>query len=215
MAGTFLKFILVGTALMAIGTTTPFADEDAPRPDNGAGWQDGADWGPEWPGPMREMMERWGSQGRWMHRNGAGMMAFGMMGPGMMGGDEDGGPLLTRIDGRLAFIKTELHITDAQSAAWDEAAAAIRSGAESHNRDMKAMWAASRDGSLADMTLPERLAFQKAHMESRLKELDTMTAAIGGLYDKLDDGQKKTADEIIMPMTGMGMMGGGRGMMWR
>lgn len=215
------KTVLAMTVmLLVLGTPALRAEEGAPGPaDDGGSVKDGADWGPEWPMPMREMMERWGTHGRGM----PGMMAGGWWpawgsGRGMMAPDDGEGPLLSRIDGRLAFIRTELHVTDAQSAAWDKAAGAIRTAAESHNRDMRAMVAAWRDGSFDDMTLPERLAFRKAHMETRLKDLDALTAALTGLYDALDDAQKKTADEIVLPMTGMGMgygMGGRRGMMER
>ena len=55
-----------------------------------------------------------------------GMMGPGMqgiMGPGMM---MDFGPM---IEGRLAYTKAELGITDAQTAAWDGYVAAVKARA--------------------------------------------------------------------------------------
>ncbi|ORE90722.1 Spy/CpxP family protein refolding chaperone [Aurantimonas sp. 22II-16-19i] len=41
--------------------------------------------------------------------------------------------MLHRVDGRLAFIRTELKITDAQMPAWNAFAEAVRSAAQAHN----------------------------------------------------------------------------------
>lgn len=80
-------------------------------------------------GPGIGMMGQGGGMGM-MGQGGMG----GMMGPGMMGGMMRGmagmmiGP--EHIDGRLAFLRTELKITDAQQKAWDDFAAAMRSAAK-------------------------------------------------------------------------------------
>ena len=91
----------------------------------------------------------------------------------MMGGwGSDGsmmgyGPdtVVDRIDGRLAFLKTELKITGAQSAAWDEMATVIRQTSETHNAMMRAMMTEMQDGSFFKKPLPERLQYQQTHME--------------------------------------------------
>lgn len=140
------------------------------------------------------------------------------MGRGMMDGWGWGGPMmgygpdamLDRIDGRLAYMKTELKITDAQTAAWDELAKVIHDTAETHNALMTEMKKDVRSGDFFEMPLPERLTVQQTHMEARLEQIKSVKAAVDKLYALLDDDQKKTADDIVLPSMGMGM---GRGMM--
>ena len=144
------------------------------------------------------------------------------MGRGMMDGWGWGGPMmgygpdamLDRIDGRLAYMKTELKITDAQAAAWDALAKVIRSTAETHNAMMRDMMKDMRGGDFFKKPLPERLTIQQTHMEARLEQIKTVKAAVDTLYAMLDENQKKTADDIVLPSMGMGMgRGMGRGMM--
>ncbi len=119
--------------------------------------------------------------------------------------------MLDRIDGRLAFLKAELKITDEQTAKWDEAASAIRANAEAHNVMMLSMMDEIRNGSFAKLTLPERLAYQETHMSARLEQIKSIKVAVDGLYAALSDDQKKEADDIVLPMMGMGMGRGGMG----
>ena len=118
--------------------------------------------------------------------------------------------MLDRIDGRLAYMKTELKITDAQTAAWDELAKVIHDTAETHNALMTEMKKDVRSGDFFEIPLPERLTVQQTHMEARLEQIKSVKAAVDKLYALLDDDQKKTADDIVLPSMGMGM---GRGMM--
>jgi hypothetical protein len=150
--------------------------------------QDQRGWG------MGQMMQGWGN------------------GP-MMGFGSDA--RLDRIEGRLAFLKTELKITDAQSAAWDGLATTIRTTAEAHNALMQSMMEQMHEGNYLEMPLPERLGLHESHMEGRLQQIKALRASVATLYAVLDDEQKKAADEIVLPTMGMGMMGGGmgRGMM--
>jgi hypothetical protein len=130
----------------------------------------------------------------------------------MMGFGENS--MLDRIDGRLAFLKTELKITESQQNQWEELASTIRTNAEVHNAMMRNRMEEMRDGKLFEKLLPDRLAIQEAHLESRLQQVKDVRAALDKLYAVLDDNQKKTADEIVLPMMGMGM-GMGMGMMGR
>ncbi|MFZ2102378.1 MAG: Spy/CpxP family protein refolding chaperone [Oricola sp.] len=116
-----------------------------------------------------------------------------------------------RIDGRLAFLKTELKITDAQSAAWDEMAETIKTTAEAHNGLMQSMMEQMGDDDYDKMPLPERLDLRESHMGAQLEQLKELKAAVGKLYAVLDDEQKRAADEIVLPTMGMGPMGGGFG----
>jgi hypothetical protein len=157
----------------------------------GASWadDDGGNW---WP--------RWGM--------GQGMMGGGGWHDSMMGYGPEA--MLDRIDGRLAFLKTELKITEAQSAAWDELAGVIRTTSEAHNDMMRSMMKDMRSGDFLKAPLPERLQIQQTRLEARLEQVKSVKAAVEKLYAMLDDDQKKAADDIVLPMMGMGM---GRGMM--
>ena len=50
---------------------------------------------------------------------------MGMAGPGM-----GGMATIDHIEGRIAFLRTELKITDAQASAWDAFAEALRTNAK-------------------------------------------------------------------------------------
>jgi hypothetical protein len=152
---------------------------------------DESGWWPRW-GMGQGMMEGWGGHGS--------MMGFGS------------DAMLDRIDGRLAFLKTELKITEAQSAAWDELAGVIRTTSEGHNDMMRSMMKEMHSGDFFKKPLPERLQIQETHMEARLEQIKSVKAAVDKLYAMLDQDQKKAADDIVLPMMGMGM---GRGMMFQ
>lgn len=135
----------------------------------------------------------------------------------MMGGWGGGGPMgyfspdamLDHIDGRLAFIKAELKITDAQAPAWDDLAKAVHTAANSHNALMQGTMKMFRDGDFDKMSLPDRLNFERTHLEARLSEINDVSAAVDKLYGTLSEDQKKVANSIVLPMMGMGM---GQGM---
>ena len=153
----------------------------------------------------------------WWPRWGLGRMMMGQWGMGGPMGGYDSDQMLDRVDGRLAFLKTELKITEEQMPSWDELAGVIRSTAESHNALMQDMLKEFQDGEFVKKPLPERLAYQQSHLEARLEQVKTVRAAVEKLYAKLSDEQKQAADEIVLPMMGMGMgrSGFGPGMMSR
>lgn len=77
------------------------------------------------PGMGMGMMGQGGGMGMGGPMMGSGMMGGGMMrGMAMMMGPE-------RVEGRLAFLRAELNVTDAQQKAWNDFAAAMRSAAKS------------------------------------------------------------------------------------
>jgi hypothetical protein len=147
--------------------------------------------------------------------------ALGQGGPGGMmegrgqgmwwGGPWDRGPdgMLDRVEGRLAFIKTELKITDAQASAWNHLAESIRTAAKHHNERMKAAFGREEKAK----TLPERLEVQEQLVSARLDEIKQIKGSLNNLYAVLSDAQKKEADDIVLPMAGMmgGPMGGRMG----
>lgn len=159
--------------------------------------------------------------------------AWAQGGPGMMGSDRGGywggpgmgwhmwgrsgdrwgaGPdgMLDRVEGRLAFLKTELKITEAQSSAWNMVTSAIRDSAKRRNEGMKAIWS---DDDKAKSLL-DRLQLHEQFMTARLHEIKQLKAAWSDLYGQLSEDQKKEADGLVIPMMGMGM-GFGGGMGWR
>jgi hypothetical protein len=140
-----------------------------------------------------------------------GMMGPGMMmrgqtglGMGMMGGcpmmgmmtDEAGTPSFA--DGRIAFLKAELAITDAQKTVWDAYAEVLKKNLQSMQGMRETMMKVMQAKSPA-----ERLDAHITAMEGRLSTLKEVKPALTALYAALNDEQKKKADALL---TGMGCM---------
>jgi hypothetical protein len=128
---------------------------------------------------------------------GPGMM--GMMGGGMMG---MGGMMMSpdHVEGRLAFLKTELKITDAQMPTWNAFAEALRANATTMKEARGTMMQMMQQG--AGVTAPQMLEEHEKHLTLHLEALKRTKAALDPLYAALSDEQKKTADQIL----GHGMM---------
>jgi hypothetical protein len=106
------------------------------------------------------------------------------------------------VEGRIAFLKVELKITDAQQPLWNAVADAMRATAKGMADMANGM---TMMGTAA--TLPDKLAMHEKMMAAHLDALRKLRVAVEPLYAALSDDQKKTADEL---MTGpMGMMGMG------
>jgi hypothetical protein len=106
-------------------------------------------------------------------------------------------------DGALAFLKTELKITDNQTPQWNAFADAVRANAKSM-KDMHASMMEQRDRSAA---LPDRLGFHEKMLAAHLDAVRQIKAAVEPLYTSFSDEQKRTADEVLSPMgMMMGMM---------
>lgn len=130
---------------------------------------------------------------------GQGMDHEGMMSPGMMMMCRMG----EHVDGRLAYLKTELKISDAQMPQWNAFADAYRAAgkkAEQHCAMMK-----EHGGMMMSATLPDRLNMMEQHMSMHVENLRAIKAALLPLYSVLNDEQKKTADQV---MKGMPIMWG-------
>ena len=105
------------------------------------------------------------------------------------------------IEGRLAYIKTELKIAGAQTLQWNAFADAVRANAKAMSEIRGAMM--SRQG--APATLPERLALEDKAATAHLEALKKIEDAAGKLYMVLTEEQKKLADSIIVGPMGMPM----------
>jgi hypothetical protein len=148
------------------------------------------------PGSMR------GERG-WGMGDGMGM-GWGMWRGGPWGRGPDW--MLDRVEGRLAFVKAELKVTETQTPAWNQLADAIRTAAKHHNERMKSVISGEQQAK----TLLDRLEVQEQFMSARLEEIKQIKGGLKGLYAVLSEDQKKEADYIVLPMVGMGgwMMGG-------
>jgi hypothetical protein len=145
--------------------------------------------------PMMQMM-------RMMH-----MMDAGMMGPGMM---ESGMPMMcdvrpgmpmagapgSYLEGRLAFVKAELAIDQAQEPDWQKYAGAVRDRARPMFSAMSGMHRAAADGS----SFPSQFDARIEALEGQLSGLKAIRGAAVGLYDHLNPMQKQKADTLL-PMS--------------
>ena len=150
----------------------------------------------------------WPGQGFWSGP----MLGFGYPTPAMMGYGRPGhgmmrwsgaGPTMCNamaghIDGRLAFVKAELKITEAQAPLWTTYAGAARDNANAMLARCTAM--ASQRGN-ASISLPDRLDQNEQLMTAQLNALRALNAALKPLYAALTDSQKKSADRLfVSPM---------------
>ncbi|HTO79089.1 MAG TPA: Spy/CpxP family protein refolding chaperone [Methylocystis sp.] len=161
----------------------------------------------------------------------------GAMGHDMMGGHDMGGMgghdmmgsgmgammrkmtcgFAEHLDGRLAYLKAELKLTDAQQAAWTSFTDAYRAAAQTGLQKCAALDAAAsgdhakHHGVLGHLTMMER------HMTDHLEVVRALKAAIEPFFATLTEEQKKAAEQAMSGVMGVGMggmMGGsGGGMM--
>lgn len=128
-----------------------------------------------------------------------GMMRM-MMGQDGMGGMSMMSTAMTQhVEGRLAFLKTELKITDAQLPLWNNFAQAVRDNAKA----MGSMMQGGMMGMSQSMKLPDRLAMREKMMTAHLEALRKLKAAVDPLYAALTDEQKKAADQLMLSPMGM------------
>lgn len=184
-----LRIAFTSVVLLTILVTAPVAllAQRGDGPGGGPGWGMGYGMrgGPGW---GRGMME--GEWGMWRGRG----MGFGC--PMIMFGDD--GQTETFVDGRLAFLKVELKITDAQEVVWNGYADALKNNLQT----MKSMHQQMQATFEAD-SFVEQLDRRIAAMEARLNALKEMQPAVAKLYNALDEAQRTNADELL---TFMGCM---------
>ena len=129
------------------------------------------------------------------------MQAAKMMGPGM-----GGMATIDRVEGRIAFLRAELKITDAQAGAWNAFADALRANAKKLGEVRASMMGKSGDAQQQASTMADRLDLQEQWLLARLEGTRAMKAAFTKLNEALSDEQKKTANDLLAPHMGMGMM---------
>jgi len=126
------------------------------------------------------------------------MRMMEMMGPGMVAMD--------RIEGRIAFLRAELNITEAQASAWGAFADAMRANAKKLAEARASMMPQPGAGQQQAPTIAERLDQQERWLLARLEGTRALKSAVANLYVTLSEDQKKTANELLAPQMGMGMM---------
>lgn len=145
-------------------------------------------------------------------RPGMGMMGQGnMMDGGMMGGDVPGVmPMMGmmqmmqgggHIDGRLAFVKAELKIADAQEKVWNDFATASRQAAAKVREAGAGMRAMS--GMAGSVTPPQLLEQHEKQIAARLDAIRIVKPALGPFYAALSEEQKKAFTQLHPMFRGM------------
>jgi hypothetical protein len=153
------------------------------------------------------MMGRNGSPGMMGQNGGPGTM-------GMMGGDmaqmmammrnmmsmmsAQSGMMASDVEGRIASLKTELKITDAQTPAWNRFAEALRATAGSMNAMYEQMMQSG-----ATATLSARLERRETMLSTHLNRVKALKEALGPLYASFSEEQKKIADSMMIGPMGM------------
>jgi hypothetical protein len=99
------------------------------------------------------------------------------------------------LDGQLAYLKTELKITDVQTPQWNIFAQAFRAEMEKKAQLCRQAMEQSRPG--VSVNLLDSLKMTEDQLAKRLDSLRAMRAAVQPLYSILTPEQKKTADEIM------------------
>lgn len=133
---------------------------------------------------MMQMMER-------MH----GRMNPSSSGGAMSGGNTSGPADVTeRLEGRIAFLKAELQVTDKQLPDWNLLADALRSSRQ-HLLDARKLLV--MDDKAAGT---ERIEHYERHLSERLEAIKSARSAFNRLYGTLNESQKQAADAILLPL---------------
>ncbi|SFM56715.1 LTXXQ motif family protein [Bradyrhizobium sp. Rc3b] len=136
-----------------------------------------------------------------------GMMGGNMQMPdmmrmmGMMRQSGDGMETIDRVEGRIAFLRTELKITDSQASAWNAFADALRINAKTLGEMRDSMMMAQQSTGSPDLV--QKLTLQEKWLAARLEGTRAMKSALANLVGSFSDEQKKAADEVLAPQMGM------------
>lgn len=121
----------------------------------------------------------------------------GAMGRMMAEHDRMGMPF-EHVEGRIAYLKAELKITDAQLATWNAFADTMRAEATA----MKAMHDDMMKNGMP-VTMPDRMAAQHKMMSARIKMLERCEASTNAFYAALSEDQRKEFDQMMSSSMGM------------
>ena len=156
--------------------------------------------------PMRDMGKMMGGDVGQVVSSMSGMS----MTPGAMMQDGNGMAMMPfdHVEGRIAFYKAELGITDAQLPQWNAFADVLRGSTKGMRSAMTSMMQAGMP-----TTAPARMDAMVQMMSARFDAMKATLAAAKPLYAVLSDDQKKTADGLMAEYP-MGMRARGKGEQW-
>lgn len=154
------------------------------------------------------------------HGGMGGMKHDGGMGGGMSGMSHGGGGMggmmknmmcgfTEHLEGRLAYLKAELKLTDEQASSWNTFAEGWRAAAQ------KASAKCAATDERMDHSKPpvlHKLSMMENHMVDHLDIVRAQKAAIEPFFTTLSDEQKKIASETMTSIMKVGMSMGGGGM---
>lgn len=131
------------------------------------------------------------------------MMRMMMAQDAMMGGamERMDGPMQMmapeRIEGRLAFLKAELKITEAQLSPWNALADVMRANAKAMQSARGAMMQPAKP-----LSAPDRMDQHVKTLTGHLDAARSAVIAVKTLYGALNSDQRKTADALLVPPMG-------------
>ena len=213
MSTTAAVILVVAWSLGALGQTTPDphhpADATTAQSSAPATPSSTAVPTPGMGGPSGMMGGMNGPQGMMAMMNMMAMMGMmGQAGPGAMGTMPCGAGMGTidHIEGWLAFLRTELKITDAQSQVWNQFADAMRMNAEKVGEVRKTMMMPqATGGQMLAPTLLQKLDDQERWLNARLEGIRAIKITYDHLYGALSEDQRKAAEELLAPHMGIGV----------
>lgn len=138
----------------------------------------------------------------------------GMMGPGnwmpMMGGPVHMGMMrmmgmADHVEGRIAFLKAELKVTEAQMPQWNAFADVLRENARRMS-GMRTTMSGIFGQDSASVSAPDRLDRMEQMISTMLEAVKGTKAALAPLYAVFTEEQKKVADQLIHGPMGVSPM---------
>jgi hypothetical protein len=143
---------------------------------------------------MRSMMGQQGAQAG----SGPAMSCSMMSRHADVGSPAGMGMPFEHVEGRIAFLKAELKITDAQTAPWNAYADALRANARAHQavHELK-----SKAGAPSGWI--QRLDVQEKMLATRAEALRALRASAGPLFTSLSEEQRALADRLLTGPMGM------------
>jgi len=136
------------------------------------------------------------------------MQMMGMMSPPSVSGGAQMGDMRTQamtehVEGRMAFLRVELKITNAQMGEWNKFADAMRANA----KKLAAVRSQAPQPGAPQPTLVERMAQEQRGLAARSEGAQGIKLALEPLYGTLSDEQKTLADQLLPPHLGLMPMG--------
>jgi hypothetical protein len=135
-------------------------------------------------------------------KKGGGSMCQGMM--CMMSGGAIKGPehMAAMQAARIAYLKTALGITEAQTGVWNAYVEALKANQSKMKDMMKGMMKGKKEDK-KKATAIEKMDARIARTKTKLQNLEAMKPVTEALYNALDAEQKKKADAVLIKGRGM------------